>query len=247
MTPKRKAFLSAGLLVVVLTVGAGSLHQRAGAQPTTTTAPTTTTTTVAPSTTTTTTAPTTTTIAPTTTTTHHHATTTTTTMAPTTTTTIAGSNASSSGIPAGAWAGIAAAILVAIALISWLLVRRRRAERAIRWRGRTTSTIDQVDNLAVHLGSAEPSTLSNLSVRDGPRLAALTAELERLRADAPEGLGANELPRLVAAAGALQTHLAGMQFPDRGQAPVGELQRAAAEVNSAAATARAGVAAGVKN
>jgi hypothetical protein len=133
---------------------------------------------------------------------------------------------------------------VAIILLALLLSHRRRAERAIQWRRSTGSTIDQLDNLAVHLGSADPSTLPNLASRDTPRLASLTAQLERLRAEVPQGVPSQDLGRLAAAAGALQTHLSTMQFPDRGQVGAGELQRAAAEVNSAASTARAGLAAG---
>jgi hypothetical protein len=132
---------------------------------------------------------------------------------------------------------------LAIVLLALLLFRQRRAERAVRWRRRAASTIDQLDSLAVHLGSAEPSTLPNLASRDTPRLASLTADLARLRANTPEGMQSDDLGRLAAAAGALQTHLAAMQFPDQ-VAPLGELRRAAAEVNSAASTARAGLAAG---
>jgi hypothetical protein len=147
-------------------------------------------------------------------------------------------------VPAGAWAAIGAAIVVAIVVLALLLARRRRAERAVAWRRRAGSTVDQLDNLAVHLGSADPSTLGNLAPRDAPRLAALAAELQRLRGEAPKGVPTDDLNRLAAAAGSLQTVLLSAQFPDRGQAAAGDVQRTAAEVNGAAATARAGLTSG---
>jgi len=228
-----------------LAVGGLLVAPAAGAQPTTTTssAVTTTTTTVPPTTTTappttTTSAPTTTTAVPRTTTTRPKPTTTTT--VPVTTTTAPVTHPSSSVAP-WVWAVVAVVIVALIGLVVALLARRRRQDRLATWVARTSAAINDTDGLAVHLASAEAAALPTLAVRDAPQLAALSALLRDLRAGAPEGSHREDLARLMAAAGRLQTLLMSAQIP--GGPPVAsEIHQAAAEVTSAAATARAGLA-----
>ena len=231
-----------GAVPVVL--GALLVTPPATAQPTTTTStevPTTTTTVPATTTTvpatTTTSPPVPTTAVPRTTTTGVRPTTTT--APPATTTTTAPTSGSS--VASWVWALIGFVVLVLVVLVAVLLARRRRQDRFSAWVGRARSAVDDTDGLAVHLASAEAAALPALAGRDGPQLAALTALLRDLRAGAPEGSHGEDLARLMAAAGRLQTLLMSAQIP--GGAPVAaDVHRAAAEVASAAATARAGLA-----
>jgi len=136
---------------------------------------------------------------------------------------------------------VAAVIVALIGLVAVLLARRRRQDRLATWVKRTGAAINDTDGLALHLGSAEAAALPTLAGRDAPQLAALSALLRDLRAGAPEGSHSEDLDRLMASAGRLQALLMSAQIP--GGPPVApEVHQAAAEVTSAAATARAGLA-----
>jgi hypothetical protein len=215
----------------------------AGADTTTTEVPTT----VAPTTTTTTEAPTTTTAAtttttttpPTTTSTTSHATTTSSSTTSTTKPLVTTASSSDKKI----WLWILLIVLLALLiLIIVLLVSRRRANNEGVWRQQALAAVTELDSLAVHIGSADETALANLATRDAPRLATLSSQLRDLRTTTPEGAHGEDLARLSAAAGSLQTLLLGMQFPGDSRPGAGEVHRAAAEVTSAAATARAGLA-----
>jgi hypothetical protein len=244
--PRRDGGRRTTLALIPLVMGVLALWpMSASAQPTTTTAPTTTTsaptTTTLPPTTTTTVAPTTSTSAPPTTTTEHSTTTTrpeTTTSTSSTTTTTQPTAKTTSSVAAWVWAVIGAAVLVAIVVLLMVLARARRRNRSFDWARRASARVDEVDGLALHIGSAEAIALPQLASRDAPRLASLAAGLSDLRRDMPEGAPGDELDRLAAAAGQLQTLLRGALLPGETVA-LADVHRASSEVASAAATARA--------
>jgi hypothetical protein len=162
----------------------GVLATCAGAQgtTTTTTAPPPTTTTTAPPTTTTTTAPPTTTTSTPETTTTHHATTTSTTH-PTTTTTTAKSSSSTS--PWG-WVLLGVVILLAIALVLFLIARSRRQGRVTDWRRLVTPAITAAelarDLVQTQTPTDDPERRASVSVQ----VDAAVTSLERAAASAPD-------------------------------------------------------------
>lgn len=227
---------------VAMAAGLWSLGTTAAwAQPTTT--PTTAPTTTAPTTTaptTTTTAPTTTTTTlPPTTTTHPTTTTSTSTTTTTTTTTIPHHHHPSTAVAAWVWLVIGLAVLAAIGTVIALLVRRRRQAAALAWTNQTKTTVDEIDRLALSVGSADQAALGALSAREAPRLANLVAQLREHEARAPDGPRRDELVRLISASDGLQTTLMSAQLP--GAQRQSDIRQWAAQVNSAAATARAGL------
>jgi len=204
---------------------------------TSTSAPTTvapTTSTLAP--TTSTSAPVTTSTVPETSTTRPHETSTSSTTSTTTTTQPA--KATSSSQAAWVWAVVGVAVLAAIVVLLLVLARARRQTRSSDWINRASAQVDEVDSLAMHIGSAEAAALPQLAGRDAPRLASLAAGLSDLRREMPEGAPGDELARLAASAGQLQTLLRGTLLPGEGVSAT-EVHRASSEVASAAATARA--------
>jgi hypothetical protein len=230
--------------VVWWPLGVGA--QTTSTSPATTTTVGTTTTTLEPTTTTqpvtTTTQPTTTTSTlPRTTTTRSQETSTTSTSTTTTSgaTTVAPGSTSSSVAP-WVWAVVGAAVLLAAVVLAVLVARSRRQTRAVTWVRGASGQVDELDGLALHIGSAEAAALPHLASRDAPRLASLAAGLSDLGRDAPEGAPLDDLSRLVEAAGQLQTVLRGAMLPGAA-ADLAELHRAWSEVASAAATARAGL------
>ena len=205
---------------------------------TTTTTAATTTTTTAPATTTTTAPATTTTTAPATTTTTAPATTTTTRPATTTTTTAHGTSGSS--VPAWVWILLAALVVIFAACVAVILAARRRDRERLAWVQRTLAVLDEVDSLALHLGSAEPAALATLAATDTPRLSALITTLRDLADAAPEGAHTEDLARVMAGASQLQNVLVSARLPGAPPAPA-DVQRAVATVNSESSTARAGI------
>ncbi len=219
-------------------LGAGAAGAQSPDSTTTTLAPTTTTT-LAPTTTTTVAPTTTTTLAPTTTSTSS----TTSTSTTTTTAPVLVAPHHTSGVAAWVWILLGLVVLAAIVLVALALARSRRRAGAQAFVHSGTAAVDQLHDLAVHLGSADPASLPALAAGDGQRLAVLAAHLNELRANAPEGAPVAELAQAAAAAGALQTAVLATQFPGRGTTDdPGEVRRGAAELASAAATARAALA-----
>lgn len=221
---------------VALIAGAACIGVAAPALAQTSTTPSSSTTTSAPPTTTTS-APATTTTRPTTTTKLPAPTTT---GATSTTTTRAPGHASSTPVPAWLWLVIALAVLLAIGVTVAVLASRRRRTAEIAWLRRSAGAVDQIDSLALHLGSADPAALPRLAAEDAPRLAALIAQLREFELHVAGGPQRDELVRVIGAAEGLQRSLMAAQFP-RGEPSNIDVQRWAAHVNGAAATAREGL------
>jgi hypothetical protein len=127
-----------------------------------------------------------------------------------------------------------------IAVTTALLLARRRRLRTLDWVRRSSSAVDEIDSLALHIGAADAAALGALGGRDGPRLAALNAQLRELQGGAPHAANQQELSRLIATSGELQTLLMSTQLPGTGPSSA-DVHRSAAQVTSAAASARAGL------